>query len=116
MKKLLLVVTLLASTSAWGADKDGRYWAGDDLACAVYVEIRQDAKNMTNIMMSSWIMGYVTAYNKQTPNTYDIMGKTSSDKLMLSLEKYCKANQQKMVSQGMDEVAQELYPSRQKTK
>jgi hypothetical protein len=116
MKQKLLAMLLLASCSAWSADHNGHYWAGDDLACGIYVEVRKDPKNVTNTMMSSWVMGYVTAFNKQTPETYDIMGNTSTDKLMLRLEKYCDANPLNTVSQGMDVLTQELHPQRMKTK
>ncbi|MEJ2174472.1 MAG: hypothetical protein P8Y76_06075 [bacterium] len=116
MKQKLLAMLLLASCSAWSADQNGHYWAGDDLACGIYVEVRKDPKNVTNTMMSSWVMGYVTAFNKQTPETYDIMGNTSTDKLMLRLEKYCDANPLNTVSQGMDVLTQELHPQRMKTK
>jgi hypothetical protein len=112
MKQLLLAMSLLASCAAWGADDNGHYWAGDDLACAIYVEVRQDPKNVTNIMVSSWVMGYVTAFNKQTPDTYDIMGKTSTDKLMSRLEKFCSAKPQHTLSQGMEAITQELHPQR----
>ena len=112
MHRQLLAILLLASCPAWGADQNGKYWAGDDLACAIYVEVRQDPKNVTNIMVSSWVMGYVTAFNKQTPDTYDIMGKTSTDKLMQRLEKYCSANPQHTLSQGMETITKELHPQR----
>src|SRR3981081_3831982 len=71
MKKALALLAALAATSgAWAADKNAQYGILTD-TCGEYAKDR--AKNRT-LRYTSWIAGYVTAYNAASPDTYNILG------------------------------------------
>jgi hypothetical protein len=114
MKKLLLLMLLLASTMAWGADKSERYQTMGVRSCEIFVQAQRE-DSWAKITIEAWIAGYITAYNYQTPNTYNILANRELDSIMLWLDNWCRANPREDLAGGMVVLTEELYPDRHKT-
>jgi hypothetical protein len=109
MKNVVAFLAAFAATSgAWAADKNSQYGMLTD-TCGEYVKDR--AKNRT-LRHTSWIAGYVTAYNSVSPETYNILGKSNVQSAMLWLDNWCKAHPSENLAGGMHALVQELYPTR----
>ncbi len=73
-------------------------------------------KGGSYITTMGWVAGFLTAYNRQTPGTYDILGNADLASAMLWLENYCKAHPLSDLAGGMNVLTDEFYPRRHKTK
>ena len=114
MKYALVMTLLLTSTVAWSADEHDMYWAQGSMACGTFVERQKyDAKAVED---RAWISGYLAAYNRLVPNTYDILGNSDMKSATAWLENYCKEYPLKVLAEGMADLTTKLYPRRHKTK
>ena len=107
---LAVVVAFAAMSSAWAEDKNGQYGILTD-TCGEYAKDR--AKNRT-LRYTSWLAGYVTAYNSVSPDTYNILGKSNVKSTMQWLDSWCKANPEEHLAGGMHALMKELQPARQR--
>lgn len=114
MKRALVMTLLLTSTVAWGADEDGMYWAQGSMGCGTFVD-RQKYESQA-VENRAWISGYLAAYNRIVPNTYDILGGSDMKSAILWLENYCKEYPLKVLAEGMANLTSKLYPRRYTTK
>ena len=112
MRKLMVVLALLmVGSGAWAADKNGNYATRTE-SCGPYMKDRQ-SKNAAKVLNHAvWIFGYITAYNRQAPDTFDIRGGTEIDGILLWLDNWCKANPTKDMSAAMEAFTKEMYPRR----
>ena len=120
MKRTIFVLAMFflpASVNA--ADIDGNYRASVSEAkirsCGQYVtardEMRRGAHRKINTHID-WIFGYLTAYNRQTPDTWDIQGQIDLLGMLLWLENYCKQNPLVNFTRAMESLMDELHPKR----
>ncbi len=111
---IVLVLSFAITTPTKAEDKDGRYYVEGPITCGKWVEFRkEDSWEATTYR--AWIAGYITAYNKQTPNVFHIMGSTDLESVELWMEKYCQENPLKDLSNGMRALTDELWPNRKRT-
>jgi len=114
MKRALVVILLLTSMVAWGADERDMYWAQGSMGCGTFVDRQKyEAQAVEN---RAWISGYIAAYNRLMPNTYDILGDSDMKSAIVWLENYCKEYPLKVLAEGMADLTTKLYPRRHKTK
>ncbi|MCH8079863.1 MAG: hypothetical protein IIA06_08825 [Proteobacteria bacterium] len=117
MKTLSLIVLVLSftfTTPTMAADKDGFYASYDDYSCGDWVKYRANG-GIKEITGKWWIVGYLTAYNKETSDVYNILGSTDLESVYLWMDKYCQENPLKGLSYGMDILTNELWPNRKRT-
>jgi len=97
-------------------DKDGAYaiQGGQATSCGKYMEARAE-KSVDAFAHTAFIAGYVTAYNRLTPETYDILGGTDMQSVAAWLDNYCKAHPLKGLATALDVLTAELYPRRYKS-
>jgi len=118
---------LLTSAGAWGSDKDGYTAVVSGRSCKEFIELRKtlqkpdaDVTDTASVMDYShtlgWIAGYLTALNWQTPDTYQMLGKTDFRGVVSWLEDYCRENPGNDLSRGMRALTIKLYPDRYKTR
>ena len=107
---LVCLMMFAAMSGAWADDTNGQYGILTD-TCAEYAKDR--AKNRT-LRYTSWIAGYVTAYNSVAPDTYNILAKSNVKSTMEWLDKWCKANPSEHLAGGMHALVKELHPTRQR--
>ena len=85
MKRLSLIVLVLSfaiTTPVTATDKDGYYMTQSAISCGKYVEGRI-IKGISHTSFLFWINGYITAYNKQTPDVYNILDSTDEGSVYL---------------------------------
>jgi len=117
MKTLSLIVLVLSftfTTPAIAADKDDRYISQGSRSCGQWVELRKE-DGWDNLVVESWIAGYITAFNIQTPDVFNILGNTDIASVFLWMDKYCPENPLSSVTAGMRALTDELWPKRQRT-
>lgn len=114
MKRAIVTALMFVVPSVWGADADGRYMVMHE-SCGSYIKDRQ-ARNQTGIAISrAWIEGYVSSYNIHTPATFNILGRTDIESVMLWLDNWCTNNPLKKLGNAMEVLMLELYPDRYRT-
>ena len=60
-------------------------------------------------------MGYLTAYNAVTPETYSISRDMNLDEIMVWVDDYCDSNQMHSLEQSMIEFIASHYEQRYRT-
>lgn len=116
---VILAMSLFLPATVNAGDIDDRYYVfvfkGQLGSCGQYVAARNEGRRgeyrKQNIHVS-WIAGYLTAYNRQTPDTYDIRGQTDMSAMLLWLENYCKQNPLTAFAQTVERLTDELHPKR----
>ena len=104
----------------YAADKNGKFretYPPDHVNCEAYLLAVNECnhRHCGDIKtFSDWLMGFVTAYNMQTPNTFDIVAKIDLKTALNWLASYCKKNRTKKYSKAVHSLMIELYPKRQK--
>jgi len=117
MKRLSLVVLVLSFTftaTAMAADKDGSYSTQGARSCGQWVKDRKhDGWEATADM--AWIAGYISAFNRKTPDVFSILGSTDMEGIILWMDKYCQENPLGELGKGMEFLTYELWPNRKRT-
>lgn len=88
MRNLILMLLICASFTAYARDKNGNYavWGPGDKSCFSYNNARKADKYDE---YKYFIMGYLTAYNTLTPDTYRISGMDQFPDVLKWLDDYC---------------------------
>ena len=99
------------------ADRDGAYGSQRPDSCREFLRVHPvGERRPETVGIRNWIAGYVTAYNRQTPETYDILGITDFEQLLHSVELYCKANPLADLTTAMESVTDQLHAARHQTR
>ena len=93
MKKVsaaILCAGLTASTLCRAADEDDKFlvWGVGASSCNTYMNARA-AGEAKQESFTSYLMGYLTAYNALESDTYNIAGDMKADEMLLWLDGYC---------------------------
>ena len=115
MKWLFLALPLTFCDVARTADKDGAYQLMGMRSCWDYIVSRVDTRAVEHALVSSWIGGYITAYNRQTPDTLGILGKTDLDGALRWLDSWCAAHPRGNMGEAMIALTNDFYRRRYKT-
>jgi hypothetical protein len=114
MKYILACLLFIFSQTVLAADKFGNaaIWGAGQKSCFSYTTAR---KNGEENYYKDYLMGYLTAYNAQTPDTYRISGSENLDGILSWLDSYCTEKQVYGFDQAVVEFITEHYPKRQKS-
>ena len=118
MKRIVLALALAAGAGPLlGADKQLAYWSQRPASCRDFLRVyRADERKPESEGVRNWIAGYVSAFNRQTPDTYDIVGVSKFEQVLQSVERFCKENPLSDVAAAMEAVTTDLYPARHQTR
>lgn len=118
MKRILFAMTLCAAaTSAMAADNEGAYWSQRPESCREFRRLQSSDERTSALMnIRGWIAGYITAFNRQTPDTYDVLGITDFEAAMRFIDGYCKAHPMDNLTAAMESLTEDLYPKRHRTR
>jgi hypothetical protein len=117
MKRLIPALLLWHLLSpVWAADIRGKHFDYAVPTCQTFLgaAARMRAKKESDPVDAQyarawgWIAGYLTAYNTNVPDTYDIIGERSAGE-QLAVEAYCKEHPDHNFAQLMDARMKELY-------
>ncbi len=95
MKRLCLIVLVLSftfTTPGMAMDNDDSYNIMGAISCGDWSKSRGGAEDMRRAVYYNWIFGYVTAFNRRTPDVYGILGSTDNESVYLWMDKYCHEN------------------------
>ena len=111
MRIILSIFIFSLSLPTQAADKSGNYaiWGNGQKSCFRYSQDRSAAQDAP---YKSYIMGYLTAYNAITPETYSISRNMNLDDIMAWLDDYCDAKQMHGVEQSLLEFINSHYEQR----
>ncbi len=113
MKFILVCSLIMLTQTTMAADSSGNIaiWGAGKKSCFSYSSARKsgDDGNFQN-----YLMGYLTAYNAQTPDTYRISGKKNLPEILSWLDNYCETKPVHGFDQALIEFITEHYPMRYK--
>ncbi len=120
LKRTIFVLVLFFLPAIVNAgDIDGKFAVsvpkGEMGSCEQYVTARDERRGgeyRAENLHVNWIFDYLTAYNAQTPDTYDIQGQTDLSGILVWLENYCKQNPLHGFIAAMTLLMDELHPRR----
>jgi hypothetical protein len=110
----MLLSTLAVYSTISGASDGKKFYALHDETCRQYLIDR--SATPTTLPHVAWVAGYISAYNRQTPETYDIANGQKSSNFIPWLDRWCQANPDKSLGSGMEKLTSELAASRRRTK
>lgn len=120
MKRILFALIFCGtavSAPAVAADNEGAYWSQRPESCREFRRVTSSDKRTPALMnIRGWIAGYLTAYNRQTPDTYDILGLSEFEAAMQSIENFCKAHPLENLTAAMEALTEEFHARRHQTK
>lgn len=113
MKYLLAIVLYLLTHMVLAADSKGNYaiWGLGQKSCFSYSNTRNTDDDR---FYRNYLMGYLTAYNTQTPETYRISGGKNLTEILSWLDDYCESKPVHGFDQAVYEFIDEHYPKRVK--
>ena len=111
MRIILGVLIIALSLQAQAADPEGNYaiWGKGQKSCFRYIKDRSAGEDEA---YKYFIMGYLTAFNAITPETYSISGSMTLDEIMTWLDDYCKPNQMSGIERSLIEFIDSQYTTR----
>lgn len=120
MKRTLIALTLCVAAlpaPAQAADDGGAYWSQRPESCRAFRRATaSDNRTPAQAGIRSWIAGYLTAYNRMAPETYDILGLSDFEDVMKTIEDYCKANPLENLTSAMETVTEKFHARRHQTR
>ena len=113
----LLITTLLLATARDGlaADSGGQYVVYGNRTCWDYIVYADTGNPVELEKYLVWISGYVTAYNRLTPDTLTVLGGGDLNMAMIWLAQWCRANPKSAMDAAMHALTQEFHPRRHRT-
>jgi hypothetical protein len=114
MRYILACLLFIFSQTVLAADKSGNIaiWGAGQKSCFSYTSAR---KNDDENYYKYYLMGYLTAYNAQTPETYRISGEKNLDEILSWFDNYCTTKQVHGFDQAIIGFITEHYPERLKS-
>ena len=98
------IVACLASCVACAADSEGNYaiWGAGGRSCHQFTQAQADATTLAPFR--DYLMGYLTAFNTLTPDTYDAVGGESLETTLAWLDDYCSAHKMDSFERAMGQL------------
>lgn len=89
----LLCLLLLIPAVVTAADSANRFAmkGAGFLPCQVLVSEREKGSDIY-YLIGGWVEGYISAYNKLTPDTYDVLAFESLEMLLVVMNNHCMSN------------------------
>ncbi|MDQ1363010.1 MAG: hypothetical protein QG652_870 [Pseudomonadota bacterium] len=99
------------------ADEHGTYWiyGVGRQNCSTYLAARK-AGGFEEISYKNWIMGYLTAVNRSTPDTYNILGESDMPGALAWLDRHCTKYPDETMYMAMPNMLAVMYPQRRRSK
>ena len=109
---VMLMMLAVIATGAQAADKDGNYvvWGAGRASCNTYLHQREDEVAMGKF--KGFLMGYLTAYNAFTPDTFRISGQRDLDALLEWLDQYCDEHRVEGFERAVQQLINALEPDK----
>ncbi|WP_282606338.1 peptidoglycan-binding protein [Pelagibius sp. Alg239-R121] len=111
--RLALCGLLFQTTAALAADSNNKFAmkGAGFLPCQIYVKARED-KNNVYYMIGGWLEGYISAHNRLSEDTFDVMSFESLELLLSVIEVHCRSNPEDVLYGVVDSMLTEFGPDR----
>ena len=108
---LAVLAALLGAPPIPAVDDQGNYvvWGHGRASCHTFRGVRGSEAEKG---FRTWLMGYLTAYNAVTPETFRLSGERDMDALLDWLTDYCNDNPMHSLDQASRAMVGALYPDR----
>jgi hypothetical protein len=93
-KRIGILLLALCTANVQAGDKNGRYGiigAGVN-SCGKFIESRRNNNKLDYLTHLCWMGGFITSVNVNNADTYNLIGHTDMDGVMLWMENYCQRN------------------------
>lgn len=103
----------LLSGAAAAADANTEFYIMGDpgiMTCATMLTKLDD--HQAGLMLGTWVSGYVTALNRTTAETYNVLGGTELNSFFNDVVAACQATPDARVESAVFTAIQKAYPSR----
>jgi hypothetical protein len=106
----LSVVAAFHAGPAAAVDDDGRFLIKGvgSQPCSDYVAFAAADK----LVVETWWAGYVTAYNRLSEDTYDVLNTVPPERANAWLENYCKEHKDELLALAVHNMLEYFYPRR----
>jgi hypothetical protein len=114
MYRFVLPGLMLFASSAYAADAGNnyRFWGAGGVTCKDYGDMAK-TQNADFDKVALWVSGYLTAYNRLSEKTYDIVGKNGNvSSIMLWLVSYCNKNADQTLTAAMNALTDDHQKDR----
>lgn len=110
---LVLVLASAFHGIARGADPQGRFAIKGigTTDCATYVT-QADLRGNNAFMYGGWVYGFLTATNKWSPDTFDLVSWEDLETLTTYLYGYCRENPEMRFAQAVFQLSEALHEDR----
>jgi hypothetical protein len=111
MKRTIFALALaLAPGLAGAADDKGQFQilGAGARPCSDYSAATPEAKRI----VETWFAGYITAMNRSTGQTYNLVGNTTVEQMHEWLGNYCRTNPQSLIAIAVHAMLEAAYPNR----
>lgn len=108
---IIFIVSIIWLNPTFAADDNGRFVVlglGSE-SCGTYITERRQGNDNP---YRGWVTGYLSAYNESLKNTYNLLGKSDMEGVMLWLENYCSKNPLNSFSQASGALLGALFVDR----
>jgi len=112
---LAAAIALLGGRNCHAGDSAGRYATYGVNKCWDYVVWLDIGDAAALGKFENWVGGYVTAYNRQTPDTITILANLDVKAAMEWLARWCRANPTANMDIAMQALTDVFHPHRYRT-
>ncbi|MFC5522323.1 hypothetical protein [Polaromonas jejuensis] len=106
-----VLVLCVLGAEARASDQAGKYSVRGSISCAQFLN-EQKINSGAHTSHLGYVAGYLSAYNLQTPGTYDILGGADFDGAILWIKNYCDRQPLETVGHALMDLTAELFPKR----
>lgn len=110
---LLVTGVIFGSTCVIAADQQGNFETLGNFTCSTYLT-KLKLGGLEEMTVIQYVSGYLTAYNRQTPKTINILGSSDFNGAIFWLKNYCEKQPLERIGIALVELTAELYPKRTK--
>lgn len=110
---IILSLLFVVPVAAYAADNNGNHaiWGAGNKACISYTKAREaDDYNA----FKNYLMGFLTAYNILTPETYRLSGNMNMNEILVWFDDYCELKAVNSFEQAVIDFAVEHHENRVK--
>jgi len=110
----IAIALFAAAGQAHAADPEGKFAikGAGAMPCSAYVEARSRRLIDRLVTFEGWLHGYLTAYNRLEPQTFDIVAWQGNGLLTAALEAYCKQHTDQRFEIAVSGLINTLRPDR----
>ena len=106
----LLGLLLLPNVTHALSNEQGQYsilGAGTN-SCGEWTKARAGDQDWNQLIITAWVLGYLTAVNEYAPGSDDITGNTDIEGLRAWLDNYCSQHSLEIIANAAQKLVKEL--------